>query len=144
MTRLRIRRQLLRFKLRALAANRACAGLRLEELERLAALVELGGASAGTVLVAEGEPQEELLLISRGAVEMSRRGCRVGFLREGDFFGFRRPGAGGASPVTLTAATAVTVLVASGDRYAAAVEIAGRAGEAGPAVAGPRAERATA
>lgn len=124
-TRLHIRRQLERFKLRALVTNRACTGLRLDELERLAAMVELGGASAGTVLVEEGSSQEEFLMLWRGVVEVSRGGCLVGYLREGDYFGSPRPAAAGLSPVTVTAVTAVTVLIAAGANYRPAIEITG-------------------
>lgn len=111
---MRVRRQLPRLKLRALAGNRACVGLRAAQLHELADVVDLGGVPAGTVLVMEGRPDESIYLVVRGVVEVSQSGRLVTFLRDGDFFGSTLPAA-----ATVTAVTPLTLLVGRRDRFQA-------------------------
>ena len=114
MIRMRVRRQLPRLKLRALAANRACIGLRAAQLHELAEAFDLGGVPAGTVLVMQGRGDDLVYLVVRGVVEVSESGRLVTFLRDGDFFGLMVPPA-----ATVTAATALTLLVGPRDRFQA-------------------------
>ena len=125
---MRVRRQLPRLKLRALAANRACLGLRAGQLHALADVLDLGGVPAGTVLVMEGRPDDSLYLVVRGVVEVSEAGRLVTFVRDGGFFsaaGPARAAGGRMGAVTVTAATALTLLVGPRDRFLA---VAGRYG----------------
>ena len=123
MIRMRVRRQLPRLKLRALAANRACLGLRAGQLHALADVLDLGGVPAGTVLVMEGRPDDSVYLVVRGVVEVSEAGRLVTFVRDGGFFSAagsgRVAGGGPGGAVTVTAATALTLLVGPRDRFLA-------------------------
>jgi MFS family permease len=63
------------------------APLRAPELEALARAVRPVAASAGEVVIHEGDAGDLFYLIADGEVDVSKRGERVGRLRRGDCFG---------------------------------------------------------
>jgi CRP-like cAMP-binding protein len=63
------------------------APLRAPELEALARAVRPVAATAGDVVIHEGEPGDFFYVIADGAVDVSKRGTSVAELRRGDCFG---------------------------------------------------------
>jgi hypothetical protein len=71
-------------RLRALRIFAPLGGPTLEALARALEQVE---APAGATLIKEGDPGDRFYLVAEGAVEVSRRGERLGELGRGDCFG---------------------------------------------------------
>jgi CRP-like cAMP-binding protein len=81
------------------------------DLVRIAQVADELEVSAGTVLIREGERGREFFVIIRGEVEIRRKGRRVGKLGAGGFFGELALLSRAPRSATVTAASALAVLV---------------------------------
>ena len=80
-------------------------------LERLGMLTEEVEVDAGKVLIRQGEPGDDLMVIVSGTVDVERNGANVNTLGTGDFFGEIALIERGPRTATVTAETACRVLV---------------------------------
>lgn len=96
-------------------------GASRQSLERLASEAEVSSVMAGSVLVREGEPADDLFIVTQGAFEVISGTSVVNRLEEGDYFGEiglleRMP-----RTATVTALGQGKVLRISGDAFLEAV-----------------------
>ena len=85
-----------------------CTGRQLREIARIAEVQEL---PAGTVLTRAGEPGDDFFLIVDGAARVEVPGGRTGPLAPGEFFGEMSLLDGGPRSATVTADTAIRVII---------------------------------
>ena len=82
-----------------------------KQLTAIASLADLVYLPAGTVLIREGAPGREFMVIVEGAVDVKRKGRRINTLGPGDFIGEMALISGGPRNATVTT-TADTSLLA--------------------------------
>jgi CRP-like cAMP-binding protein len=87
------------------------AGLSKDEVGRVAAIAAEAQFSGGTVLMHEGEPGHELLVLLEGEVDVRREGRRVAAGGRGDFFGEIALVSHARRTATVTATSQVRALV---------------------------------
>ena len=85
-----------------------CTGRQLREIARITDVQEL---PAGTILTRVGEPGEEFFLIVDGAARVEVPGGKTGRIAPGGFFGEMSLLDGGPRSATVTAETAIRVLI---------------------------------
>jgi CRP/FNR family cyclic AMP-dependent transcriptional regulator len=108
-------------KLDRLAGIPLFSGAERRQLERLAALCTEVDVPEGRVLCREGEPGHEFFVIADGTAVVSVGGRDVATLRTGDFFGELALLDGRARTATVTANSAMRVLVLSRAEFSAMV-----------------------
>ena len=89
------------------------AGLGAEELDDVRGLLTEVGIDAGTVLVRQGSHVNEFFVIESGTARVERDGVEIAEVGPGDFQGEIALLDGGARTATVTASTAMTILVAT-------------------------------
>jgi CRP-like cAMP-binding protein len=94
------------------------------ELAEITGLARQTGAAAGTVLVTEGEPGTEFFVVVDGRARVSVEGEAVADLGPGSFFGEMALLDGGERTATVTATTAVELLVLARDDFNRMLEVA--------------------
>lgn len=99
-----------------------CTRTQLEEVARLAERLEV---AEGEVLTKEGRIGREFFLILSGTVAVTKGGRRVNTLGVGDFFGELAALNPGPRNATVTALSAVDVLIIGPREFAAMAEIPG-------------------
>jgi CRP-like cAMP-binding protein len=92
------------------------------ELDRLARITKPLSVPEGHVLAREGERGGEFVVIVDGTASVTRAGRSLGQLPAGTFFGEIALLDGGARAATVTAATAMTLLVIDPDDFATLVD----------------------
>jgi CRP-like cAMP-binding protein len=96
-----------------------------DELERIAALAHVVEVPAGTVVVREGDPADEFsALVAGTAVVSTAEHGDVAELGAGSFFGEMALLDGGERTATVTAATALVLLVLHRDAFNEALALA--------------------
>jgi CRP-like cAMP-binding protein len=95
-------------RLQTVPLLRECTGRQLREIARITEVREL---AAGTGLTRAGEPGDEFFLIVDGSARVDVPGGRSGRLSPGDFFGEMSLLDEGPRTATVTAETAIRVLV---------------------------------
>jgi voltage-gated potassium channel len=88
-----------------------------DELEAMASLLEDRDEPAGAVLVGEGSPGYSLFLLRHGEATVSSEGEPIRKLRAGDFFGEIALLTAREHTATVTASTAVNLLVMHGSDF---------------------------
>jgi CRP/FNR family transcriptional regulator, cyclic AMP receptor protein len=91
--------------------------LGVRDLARLAPLFDDVRIDAGEVLVREGQPTHELVLIVEGSAELSRGGNPVGAVGPGEFLGETSILDRAAHPATATASIPMRILVAGRESF---------------------------
>ncbi len=112
----------------ALGAISLFEGLPRAALEELAAAVRETTATAGTVVLHEGDAADDLYVVRAGALDASTRGRTIGRIGAGEWFGEIGIVRGAARNATVTAVTDVTLWRIAGAEFLAAVQLSPQAG----------------
>src|SRR3954463_5646200 len=99
-------------------------GCNEEEIERIAAMAESRSVDAGTEVTREGEEGLEFFVVVEGDAIASVEGDEVGRISAGGFFGEMALIDGGERVATVTATTAMRLLVLGRHEFNEMLEIA--------------------
>ena len=105
--------------LRTLSPFAACSGDELRAIGRRSTIVR---RSAGSVLVREGAPSREVLILASGVALVTGDGRPDAMLRTGDCFGEADLLAGSSSSATVVALTDVELVVVSHGEFSALLD----------------------
>lgn len=92
------------------------------ELRELARIADETGVAEGTVLTREGQPGREFFVIVDGTAKVTRKGRRIADLGPGDWLGEIALITSGPRTATVTATSAIDLLVITDRRFREVVE----------------------
>ena len=100
-----------------LAAARLFASLTPDQLEAVAALMDVTSVAEGATLVGEGAPGYSLFVLLDGTADVTREDLPLSTLRAGDFFGEIALLGAALRTATVTASSPVTLAVMYGSDF---------------------------